>query len=32
MLTSLVREGWWEDGDLEALRQEIDRVRKERKS
>jgi hypothetical protein len=30
MLTSLVREGSWEEGDLEALRQEIDRVRKER--
>ena len=32
MLTALVREGSWEDGDLEALRQEINRVRKERKS
>ena len=32
MLTALVREGSWEDGDLEALRQEINKVRKERKS
>ena len=32
MLTSLVREGSFEDGDLEALRQEIDKARKERKS
>ena len=32
MSTALVREGSWEEGDLEALRQEIDRVRKARKS
>ncbi len=32
MLTTLVREGSWEEGDLEALRQEIDKARKERKS
>ena len=32
MLTALVREGSWEEGDLEALRQEIDKARKERKS
>ena len=29
MLTSLMREGSWSDEDLEALRTEIDRVRKE---
>jgi predicted transcriptional regulator len=32
MMTALVREGSWNDEDLEALRSEIDRVRKERKS
>jgi predicted transcriptional regulator len=32
MLTALVREGSWEEGDLEALRQEIDKARKEKKS
>jgi predicted transcriptional regulator len=32
MMTALVREGSWNDEDLEALRGEIDRVRKERKS
>jgi predicted transcriptional regulator len=32
MLTMLVREGSWEEGDLEALRQEIEKARKERKS
>jgi len=32
MLTALVREGSFEEGDLEALRQEIDKVRRERKS
>ena len=32
MLTALVREGSFEEGDLEALRQEIDKARKERKS
>jgi predicted transcriptional regulator len=31
MMTALVREGSWNDEDLEALRREIDRVRKERK-
>jgi len=30
MLTSLMREGSWSDEDLDALRAEIDRVRKER--
>ena len=30
MLTSLMREDSWSDDDLEALRMEIDRVRKER--
>jgi predicted transcriptional regulator len=30
MLTSLMREGSWSDEDLEALRTEIDKVRKER--
>ena len=30
MLTSLMREGSWSDDDLEALRAEIDKVRKER--
>ena len=32
MLTTLVREGSWEDGDLEVVRKEIERARKERKS
>jgi BlaI family penicillinase repressor len=32
MMTALVSEGSWTDDDLEALRAEIDRVRKERKS
>ena len=32
MMTALVAEGSWSDDDLEALRTEIDRVRKERKS
>ena len=32
MLTALVREGSFEEGDLDALRQEIDRARKEKKS
>ena len=32
MLTTLVREGSWQEGDLEALRREIDKARKERKS
>jgi BlaI family transcriptional regulator, penicillinase repressor len=32
MLTALVRDGSFEEGDLESLRQEIDKVRKERKS
>ena len=32
MLTTLVREGSWQEGDLEALRQEIDKARKESKS
>ena len=31
MLTALVREGSFEEGDLEALRKEIDKARKERK-
>ena len=31
MLTTLVREGSWEDGDLDALKREIDQARKERK-
>jgi BlaI family transcriptional regulator, penicillinase repressor len=31
MMTALVREGSWSVEDLEALRAEIDRVRKERK-
>ena len=31
MMTALVREERWEEGDLEALRSEIERVRKERK-
>jgi BlaI family penicillinase repressor len=31
MMTALVSEGSWTDDDLEALRAEIDRVRKERK-
>ena len=31
MVTSLVSEGSWSDDDLERLRSEIDRVRKERK-
>ena len=31
MMTALVREGSWDDDDLEALRREIDRIRKERK-
>jgi len=31
MMTSLVSEGSWSDDDLERLRAEIDRVRKERK-
>jgi predicted transcriptional regulator len=30
MLTSLMREGSWSDEDLEVLRAEIDKVRKER--
>jgi predicted transcriptional regulator len=30
MLTSLVREGSWSDEDLDALRAEIDKARKER--
>ena len=30
MLTSLMREGSWSEDDLEALRAEIERVRKER--
>ena len=32
MLTALVRDGSFEEGDLDALRQEIDKARKERKS
>jgi BlaI family penicillinase repressor len=31
MMTALVSESSWNDDDLEALKQEIDRVRKERK-
>jgi len=31
MMTALVREESWEEGDLEALRSEIERIRKERK-
>ena len=31
MMTALVREGSWSDADLNALRGEIERVRKERK-
>jgi predicted transcriptional regulator len=31
MMTALVAESSWSDADLEALREEIDRVRKERK-
>ena len=31
MMTSLVTEGSWSDDDLDVLRSEIDRVRKERK-
>jgi BlaI family penicillinase repressor len=31
MMTSLVAEGSWSDDDLEGLKAEIDRVRKERK-
>jgi len=31
MMTALVSEGSWSDDDLETLRAEIDRVRKERK-
>jgi predicted transcriptional regulator len=31
MLTSMMREGSWSDEDLEVLRAEIDRVRKERR-
>ena len=31
MMTALVRESSWSDDDLEALRSEIERVRKERK-
>jgi BlaI family penicillinase repressor len=31
MMTALVAEGSWSDDDLEGLRAEIDRVRKERK-
>jgi len=31
MMTALVREGSWDEEDLDALRSEIDRVRKERK-
>ena len=32
MLTALVREGSFEEGDLEALRQEIDKAKREKKS
>jgi len=32
MMTSLVAEGSWSDDDLEALRNEIDRLRNERKN
>jgi BlaI family transcriptional regulator, penicillinase repressor len=31
MLTALVREGSFEEGDLEALRQEIDKAKREKK-
>jgi BlaI family penicillinase repressor len=31
MMTALVREESWEEGDLDALRSEIERIRKERK-
>ena len=31
MMTALVREGSWDDGDLDALKAEIERVRRERK-
>ena len=31
MMTALVREGSWEDEELDSLKSEIDRVRKERK-
>ena len=31
MMTALVAESSWDDDDLEALKEEIDRVRKERK-
>jgi predicted transcriptional regulator len=31
MMTALVREGSWDDEDLDALKAEIERVRKERK-
>jgi hypothetical protein len=31
MMTALVREGSWDDKDLDALKREIDRARKERK-
>ena len=31
MMTALVRDGSWNDEDLETLKSEIDRVRKERK-
>jgi predicted transcriptional regulator len=31
MMTALVREGSWDEGDLDALRAEIDRARKHRK-
>jgi BlaI family transcriptional regulator, penicillinase repressor len=31
MMTALVREGSWNDDDLDELKREIDRVRKERK-
>jgi hypothetical protein len=31
MMTALVSEGAWSDDDLDALKLEIDRVRKERK-
>jgi len=32
LMTALVREESWEEGDLEALRSEIERARKERKN
>ena len=32
MLTALVRDGSFADGDLDALRQEIDKAKRERKS